>query len=766
MAISVETLDKLRKAIEQLRSEQPTLNSHEIWEHLSKSSDIQKTLEEITVDLCLVAGFDYPEEETVKFKAWKDNLGCLDNDNERLMEFIKNKLTKTKTIQPTTKSTQSESEDIQSDSKDTESESEDIQSDSRDTQLEYKDKQSDSKEIQLGAEYIELGSRLTAFEIDQWISVRGNLALQVLRDISPGRSYNDIDHKLLFRRIQKLTSMQPKLSSHQIWRRLNEEPDSQNSVEEVVVEAWLLVAFDWPMEKTVQLKAHEHQVRQHEQDRLNKDTSAKDFIRKWYAFLMSSPNLRKRVEDIDTAVLVEIHDLWFHNRDSSSRWIWGELNRKPNGLMPLKEIVVEACLVANGYLLANTIQLKNQENRWWQETEILRYNTKDGTFLAARLGEGMEAMALLDNKLNLRKVVQDIKELRRRQPTLSPRQIWVDLDKPNYWPAPLPEIALEACLIKFCGVRPEDTTQLESLDYHEVPGKRFLDRVLDYCFGSHKLGNVSCACCGSSKIVEQSEIEHYRKNGRVKVDPKTTRAVGLLRIMLDTQHTIKSFLPINTPTALAIMPYRDMNASQRVYTLFYAEWDAWMGPSRPIHPPIDHVAGAERTAIVASGGYANCQDDLPIWTPESPISFEVHVQCALISTCWGYRGSIDWLMFAMKRTRDPDTMKMINSVVAGFFGLKMYHMGGGFIEYHNWHNDWFHSFRVSHGIVAFVREKENSPEVMWAERDEEGKYTAHFEPLLMPVGVSTPVLKARDKGAPSGWDFGTFDHGHWKCSKK
>ncbi|KAF7917846.1 uncharacterized protein EAE97_011984 [Botrytis byssoidea] len=750
MAINEETFEDLRKEIEKLRSEQPTLNSHEIWEHLVKNSDRQKPLEEITVEICLVACFDYPEEETVKFKATKANLEYMENDDKCLMEFLKNRFTSTKPIQPATKSTQSESEDIQSDSKDTESESEDIQSESRD--------------IHLGAEYTKSGSRHTALEIDQWISVRGNLALQVLRDINPGRSYNDIDHKLLFRRIQALTSRQPKLSSREIWRRLNEEPGSQNSLEEVVVEAWLLVAFDYPIEKLVQIKAHEHQVRQYEEDRLNKDLSAKDFIRKWYAFLMSNPNLRKRVEDLDTRVLVEIHDLWFHNRDSSSRWIWGELNRKPNGLMPLKEIVVEACLVANGYLLANTIQLKNQENRWWQETEILRYETKDGTFLAARLGEGMESMALFDNKLNLKKVVKDIKELRRRQPTLSPRQIWVDLDKPNYWPAPLLEIAVEACLIKFCGIRPEDTTQLESLDYYEVPGKRFLDRVLDYCFGSHKLGDASCACCGSAKIVEKSEIEHYRKNGRVKVDPKTTRAVGLLRIMLDTKYTIRSFLPINTPTALAIMPYQDMNASQRVYALFYAEWDAWMGPSRPIHPPVDYVAGAEKTAIVDSGAYPNCQDELPTWTPESPMSFEVHVQCALISTCWGYRGSIDWLTFAMKRTRDPDTIKMINSVFAGFFGLKMYHMGGGFIEYHNWHNDWFHSFRVSHGIVAFVREKVNSPEVMWAERDEEGKYTAHYEPRLMPIGVSTPVLKARDKVAPPGWDFETFGHGHWTSS--
>ncbi|TGO46474.1 hypothetical protein BCON_0322g00020 [Botryotinia convoluta] len=737
MAINVETFEGLRKEIEQLRSKQSTLNSHEIWEQLVKNSDRQKPLEEIMVETCLVAYFDYPEEQTVKIKARKADPEYSESDNKGLMEFLKTRPTSTKPILPVTKDTQSESEDIQS----------------------------DSKEIQPGSEDTELNSRDTETEIGQWLSERENIVLQLLKDIDPGRSYEHLDHKSLFRRIHKLSLEQPNLSSRQIWRRLNEEPYSQNLLEEVVVEAWLLVGFGYPTKKTVQIKAHESQVRQSELDRVNKQPSVNRFIRRWYDYLMSNPNFKKRVEDLDREVLREIHDLWSHNRGSSSRWIWGELNKKPNGLMPLKEIIVEACLVANGYPLENTSQLKNQENRWWQETEILRYDTKDCTFLASKLGEGIESIALINNKLNLKKVVQDIKELRHRQPTLSPRQIWVDLDRPNYWPAPLLEIAVEACLIKFCGVRPEDTTQLETLDYREVPGKRFLDRILDYCFGSHKLGNVGCACCGSAKIVEKSEIEHYRKNGRVKVDPKTTRAVGLLRIMLDTKYTIKSFLPINTPTALAIMPYREMNASQRVYALFYAEWDAWMGPSRPIHPPIDYVAGAERTAILDSGDYLDCQKELPTWTPENIASFEVHVQCALITPCWAYRGSLDWLMFALKRTQDPDTIKMVNSVIAGFYGLKMYHMGNGFMEYHNWHNNWFHSFRVSHGIVAFVREKENSPEEMWAERDEEGKYTQLYEAHLMPIGVSTPVLKARDKEGPADWDFGIFDHGRWASFK-
>ncbi|TGO22094.1 hypothetical protein BPAE_0183g00270 [Botrytis paeoniae] len=751
MAINIETFEDLRKEIEQLRSEQPTLNSHKIWEHLVKNSDRQKPLEEITVETCLVAHFDYPEEETVKIKARKADPEYSESDNKGLMEFLKTRPTSTKPILPVTKDTQSESEDIQSDS--------------TDTQPEPKDIQSDSKEIQLGAEDTKLDSRYTELDIDRWVSARGNIVLQLLKHINPGRSYEDLDHELLVRRIHKLSFGQPKLSSRQIWRRLNEEPDSQNSLEEVVVEAWLLVGFDYPMEKTVQIKAQESQVRQKELDRVDKQLSVNNFIRRWYNYLMLNPNFKKRVEDLDLEVLGMIHDLWSHHRGSSSRWIWGELNKKPNGLMPLKEIIVEACLVANGYPLADTIQLKNQENRWWQETEILRYDTKDSTFLASKLGEGIESMVLLNNKLNLKKVVQDIKELRHRQPTLSPRQIWVDLDKPNYWPAPLLEIAVEACLIKFCGVRPEDTTQLETLDYREVPGQRFLNRILDYCFGSHKFGNAGCGCWGSAKIVEKSDIDYYRKNGRVEVDPKTTRAVRLLRIMLDTKYTIKGFLPINTPAALAIMPYREMNASQRAYALFYAEWDAWMGPSRPIHPPIDYVAGVERTAILDSSDYLDCQDELPTWTPENIKSFEVHVQCALISPCWGYRGSLEWLMFALKRTQDPDTIKMVNSVIAGFYGLKMYHMGSGFMEYHNWHNNWFHSFRVSHGIVAFVKEKENSPEVMWAERDEEGKYTAHYDALLMPIGVSTPVLKARDKEGPADWDFGTFDHGRWASSK-
>lgn len=93
-------------------------------------------------------------------------------------------------------------------------------------------------------------------------------------------------------------------------------------------------------------------------------------------------------------------------------------------------------------------------------------------------------------------------------------------------------------------------------------------------------------------------------------------------------------------------------------------------------------------------------------------------------------------------------------------------MGNGFVEYHNWHNDWFYSFRVSHGIVAFVKEKEDSPEVMWADRDEGGGYTAHYRPVLLPLGTSTPVLKARDKEGPDDWNYGTFEHGQWACSVK
>ncbi|KAF7945107.1 hypothetical protein EAE96_009887 [Botrytis aclada] len=751
MAIIVETFEGLRKDIEQLRSEQPTLNSHEIWEHLVKNSDRQKPLEEITVETCLVAYFDYPEEETVKIKARKADPEYSESDNNGLMEFLKTRPTSTKPILPITKDTQADSEDIQSDS--------------REIQCDSKEIHSDSKEIQPGAEDTESDPEAD-FNTASWISTRAKMVLQLVEAINPGRSYEDSDHELLYRRIDKLSSEQPKLSSRQVWQCLNEGQDSHDSLEEVVVEAWLIVAFQYPMEKTVHVKAHQDQLRHAELERTNKQLSVKLFIKRWHGYLKSNPNFERRVDDINNEALGEIHDLWILHRGSSSRHIWGELNKKPNGRMPLKEIIVEACLVSNGYPLEETIHLKNQKNQWWQENEILQYESKDSTFLVSKLGGVIEALAITDKKLNLKKVLQDIKELRRHQPSLSPRQIWVDLNKPNYWPAPLLEIAVEACLIKFCGFRPQDTTQFETLDYSDVPGQRFLDRTLDYCFGSHKLGNVGCTCCGSAKIVEHSEIEQYAKMGRVKVDPKTARAVGLLRIMLDTKYTIKSFLPINTPTALALMPYQEMNPSQRVYRLFYAEWDAWMRPPRPIHPPVDYIAGVERTAILESGDYLDCQDELHTWTPASAASFETHVQTALISECWAYRGSLDWLTFALKRTQDPDTIKMINSILAGFYGLKMFHMGHGFVEYHNWHNDWFHSYRVSHGIVAFVKEKEDSPETMWAERDESGKYTHHYEPYLLPVGASTPVLKARDKAGSANWDFGTFDHGRWASFKE
>ncbi|KAM0130638.1 hypothetical protein ACHAO1_007771 [Botrytis cinerea] len=733
MAINIETSEGLRKEIEQLRSKQPTLNSHEIWEHLVKNSDRQKPLEEIMVETCLVAHFDYPEEETIKRKARKADLEYLESDNKRLMERLQTKNANTKPILPVTKDTRP-----------------------------------DSEETQLGAKDTELDSRDTKTDIDEWVSDYENTVLEILEALDPKLSYGHLHHKSLFRRIHKLRLVQPNLNSRQIWRRLNEDPESQNSVDEVVVEAWLIVGFNYPMEETIQVKAYKNLVRKcaQAQDRIVKDPDFNMFVKNWYQYLESNPKFKRRIEDLDLEILRRIHDLWFHQPHSSSRWIWGELNKKPNELMPLKEIVVEACLVSNGYPLENTIQLKNQKKQWWQENELLRYGSKNVTLLDLEPGEAIESRAPIKNKLNLKKVVQDIKELRHSQPTLSPRQIWIALDKENYWPAPLLEIAVEACLVKFCGVRPEDTAQLETIDDSEVAGKRFLHRILDYFFGSHKLENVGCKCCGHAKIVEHSEIEHYRNGGRIKVDPKTTRAVGLLRIMLDTKHTIKSFLPINTPTALAIMPYREMNSSQRVYALFYAEWDAWMGPLRRTPPPIDYVAGAEMKAIIDSESHLDCYDEIQTWTPESPASFETHVQCALISSCWAYRGSIDWLMFVIKRTEDPDTIKMVNSIAAGFYGLKIYHMGNGFVEYHNWHNDWFYSFRVSHGIVAFVKEKEDSPEVMWADRDEGGGYTAHYRPVLLPLGTSTPVLKARDKEGPDDWNYGTFEHGQWACSVK
>lgn len=261
--MDMETFEDLRKEIEQLRSKQPTLNSHEIWEHLVKNSDRQKPLEEITVETCLVAYFDYPEEETVKIKARNGDLDYLERNNKALMELLKTKLASTKPILPVTKNTQSESEDTQSEPEDTE------------------------KEIQLGAEYKELNSLHTALDIDRWVSARGNLALQLLRDINPGRSYEDIDHKLLFRCIREITLGNPKLSSRQIWRRLNQESDSENSWEEVVVEAWLLVAFDYPIEKTVQIKAHDLQVRQSERDRLDKEISFNNFTKSKSLFIVN-----------------------------------------------------------------------------------------------------------------------------------------------------------------------------------------------------------------------------------------------------------------------------------------------------------------------------------------------------------------------------------------------------------------------------------------------------------------------------------------------
>lgn len=246
MAIDIETFEGLRKEIEQLRSNQPTLNSHEIWEHLVKNPDRQKPLEEITVETCLVAHFDYPEEETIKRKAGKADLEYLESDDKRFMELLQTKNANTRPILPATEDTRP-----------------------------------DSEEIQLGAEDTELDSRDTKTDIDEWVSDYESTVLEILEALDPKLSYDHLHHKSLFRRIHKLRLVQPNLNSRQIWRRLNEDPESQNSVDEVVVEAWLIVGFNYPMEETVQFKAYKSLVRKcaQAQDRIVKDSDSNMFVK-------------------------------------------------------------------------------------------------------------------------------------------------------------------------------------------------------------------------------------------------------------------------------------------------------------------------------------------------------------------------------------------------------------------------------------------------------------------------------------------------------
>ncbi|APA13824.1 predicted protein [Sclerotinia sclerotiorum 1980 UF-70] len=324
-------------------------------------------------------------------------------------------------------------------------------------------------------------------------------------------------------------------------------------------------------------------------------------------------------------------------------------------------------------------------------------------------------------------LIKAIKQLRSKQPTISSNEIWNYLIMNKRWPAPLDEITVELCLVEHFDYPWEETILMRA-------------NILI----TPELLDPRCDCVRPRQLVTEGDIKYY-ENCPEKVDPKETISVPLLKIMLNTPSTIKSFLPQSTPTSLSDMSISEMNVAQRVYALFYAEWNAWMGPpSGQIHAKVEHRDGMETKYFE---DFPHCEHKMIYWTPDSKYSFEQHVQKALRSSCSNWRSNFKWLKFALTRTQDQDTIMMVNSVLAGRHGLKCRHMSNMFTEWHNWHSEWFYESRILHtktGAIAYVTPNKGDAEVEWAQ-NHENDWLNHYSPRLVDVGSKSPSIDAQNK---------------------
>ncbi|QSZ32590.1 hypothetical protein DSL72_002169 [Monilinia vaccinii-corymbosi] len=333
----------------------------------------------------------------------------------------------------------------------------------------------------------------------------------------------------------------------------------------------------------------------------------------------------------------------------------------------------------------------------------------------------------VDSLFNNFDLIQAIKQLRDKLPTLNSHLTWEALVL--HWPVELPEVAVEACLMTHFDYPEEETLLIQAIK-------------------NRKAAMAKCDCARSPRLVTEDDIEYYKKIPK-DVDPKTTISVPLLRVMLDTPSTLLSFLPRNSPTELSVMPFSSMDAGQRVYALFYAEWDAWMGPPYgQIHSKARYCVGLEAKLFQ---NFSHCKHKMTYWNPCLGYSFEQHVQRALQSPCSNWRSNFEWLGFALSHTQDQDTIKMVNSILAGQFGLKCRHMTHRFIEWQSWHCKWFYKFRVDSKTVAFVTPNEGEPETKWAERksEKDHRYSYLYPPLKLHVGASSPSLKSIAEMTPA-----------------
>ncbi|CAD6453143.1 301f9893-46ba-4a44-a99a-5577d6ca8258 [Sclerotinia trifoliorum] len=328
---------------------------------------------------------------------------------------------------------------------------------------------------------------------------------------------------------------------------------------------------------------------------------------------------------------------------------------------------------------------------------------------------------------NQKGLIEAIKQLRLKQPTISSNEIWDYLVMNKRWPSPLDEITVECCLVEHFDY-PWEETILMRRDILNNP----------------ELLDPSCDCVRPRQMVTEDDIKYY-ENCPEKVDPRETISGPLLKMMLNTPSTIKSFLPQSTPTSLSAMSFSDMTVAQRAYALFYAEWDAWMGPpSGQIHAKVEHRDGME---AVCFEDVSHCEHRMTYWTPEFKYSFEQHAQRALRSPCSNWRSNFKWLKFALSRTQDPDTIMMVNSVLVGRHGLKCRHMSNMFTEWHNWHSEWFYECRVLHtktGAIAYVTPKKGDPEVEWA-KNHENDWLDHYPPLVVDIGSKSPSLDSQNE---------------------
>ncbi|ESZ91766.1 hypothetical protein SBOR_7873 [Sclerotinia borealis F-4128] len=332
---------------------------------------------------------------------------------------------------------------------------------------------------------------------------------------------------------------------------------------------------------------------------------------------------------------------------------------------------------------------------------------------------------------NDKNLIEAIKILRSHKPEIASNEIWESLV--IRWPVRLDEIVVELCLVVHFGYLLDETIILRAR--HEMADRK----------ARRKANEDGCECARFRDPVTESDIRYYQ-DGPKEVDPRTSKSVSLLRVMLKTPTTIMSFLPRDTPTELSRIPFYDMDVGQRVYALFYAEWNAWMGP--PAGPPVvpishnDNYDFKEEPALFEDRSC--CQHIIPYWNPNIGYSFEEHVQSALRSPCSNWRTNFSWLTWTLTRTQDQDTVMMINSVLAGRFGFKSRSMSRGFVEWQNWHNEWFHETRIQDdGKVAFVTPKKGEPEVCWAEVDTAIAY--HYFPLKLDVGIPLPSFEALDE---------------------